>query len=80
MVQRSMEIAKENGCGFYYLLASGIYSQKTYRDLNFEMLNEVAYHSYLDKRGRVVIDLTEEHLSGQFLAYNFSVKPENTQL
>jgi hypothetical protein len=66
-----MDLARENGCGYMYLMATGIYSQKIFRDLKFEKLNELEYKSYLDKRGKVVLDQTEEHLSAQLFAYNF---------
>ena len=67
-----MNLAKESGCGFVYLLATGIYSQKIFKDLQFEILEEAEYKNFLDKRGRVVIDLAEEHPSAQLLAYNLS--------
>ena len=75
-----MDLAKEKGCGFAYLLATGIYSQKIFQDLQFEILAEVEYKTVLDKKGQAVVDLTDEHLSAQLMAYNLNYKPQNTQL
>jgi hypothetical protein len=42
-----MNMALEKGCGFVYLMATGIYSQKIFRDLQYEKLAEVEYKSFL---------------------------------
>ena len=80
LVIRSMDLAKEKGCGFAYLLATGIYSQKIFSELQYEILAEVEYKDFVDKKGQVVVDLTEEHLSAQLLAYNLNYTAQNTQL
>jgi hypothetical protein len=75
-----MDIAREKGCGYMYLLATGIYSQKIFRDLRFDLINEVHYNTYLDKNGQPIIDGTEEHLSAQVFAFNFNYKPQSTHM
>ena len=67
-----MALARENKCGYMYLLATGIYSQKIFTDLKFDKLNEVAYKTFVDKHGKVVLDQTEEHLTAQVFAYDLT--------
>ena len=75
LIKRGYEIAKKAGCGYTYILASSIYSQKIFHKLgNCKVLHEVEYEDYkYDKRGRPFLVDPREHKVIQVLAINHSL-------
>ena len=63
LVQRSIDIAKENDCEYYFSLLTGIYSQKIYRDLGFRQMLELRFADHKDKYGNLVVCDAREHKS-----------------
>ena len=74
LIKRGYEIAKKAGCGYTYILASSIYSQKIFHKLgNCKVLHEVKYEDYkYDKRGRPFLVDPREHKVIQVLAITHS--------
>ena len=74
LIKRGYEIAKNAGCGYTYILASSIYSQKIFHKLgNCKVLHEVKYEDYkYDKRGRPFLVDPREHKVIQVLAITHS--------
>ena len=69
LVLRSHDLAKENGCEFSYLMATGIYSQPMFRKLGYNVLNEVSYENMLDPRGKKIVWDHREHKSVQLIFF-----------
>jgi hypothetical protein len=73
-----MDLAKEAGCGYMYLMATGIYSQKIFRDLEFEMLHEVEYKTYKVSISRNSFSAgkksSDQFLGGHFLSEIYSAR------
>ena len=74
LVKRGYELAKKAGCGYTYILASSIYSQKIFHNLgDCQVLHEVKYEDYkYDKRGRPFLIDPREHKVIQVLAISHS--------
>ena len=70
LVKRGYDIAKNAGCGYTYVLASSIYSQKIFHKLgNCDVLHQINYEDYkYDKRGRPFLIDPREHKVIQVLA------------
>ena len=68
LTQRSIDLAKDNNCSYYYVLATGIYSQKIYKDLGFNSLKKIMYSAALDHFGNVIVDQAGEHTHLETLA------------
>ena len=70
LVKRGYEIAKNSGCGYTYILASSIYSQRIFHKLgDCNVLHEGKYEDYkYDKRGRPFLIEPREHKVIQVLA------------
>ena len=67
LVQRSIEVAKEKGCDYYYVCCSGLYSQRIFEKLNFETIHELKYAEWIDRHGNVVIKNHGEHPSAKLM-------------
>lgn len=76
LVKRGYDIAKKAGCGYTYILASSIYSQKIFHKLgNCDVLHEVKYEDYkYDKKGRPFLIDPREHKVIQVLAIKHLAK------
>ena len=72
LAERGYEIAKKAGCGYTYVLATSIYSQKIFhKHENWKLLHEVKYEDYkYDKKGRPFLIDPQEHKVIQLLALN----------
>ena len=70
LAERGYEIAKKTGCGYTYVLATSIYSQKIFHKYeNWKLLHEVKYEDYkYDKKGRPFLIDPQEHKVIQLLA------------
>ena len=70
LVKRGYDIAKKTGCGYTYIIASSLYSQKIFHKLgNLKVLHEVKYDDYkYDKKGRPFLIDPREHEVTQVLA------------
>ena len=75
LVKRGYEIAKNEGCGYTYILASSLYSQKIFHKLgNLQVLHEIKFEDYkYDKKGRPFLIDPREHEVIQVLAIRHSV-------
>ena len=60
---QSMELAKAKECEGYFAGLTGIYSQKIYKDLDFQFVRELIYADTKDKDGNIIFDDTLEHTS-----------------
>ena len=60
---QSMELAREKECEGYFAALTGIYSQKIYKDLDFQFVRELIYADHKDKDGKIIFDDTLEHNS-----------------
>ena len=65
LVRKSMDIARDLGCEYYFAYLSGIFSQKIYRDLGGVLMKEVAYADYNDKWGNEVFTENGVHKTAQ---------------
>jgi len=61
--------AKDNGCEFSYLMATGVYSQSMFKKLGYKVLNEVSYAEMLDPNGHKIVWDHREHKSVQLLYF-----------
>ena len=61
LVLRSDELARDKGCEYAYLLASGIYSQATFAKAGYKVLKEFRYEEMLDPYGSPIIQDFREH-------------------
>jgi len=70
LVKRGYDLARRNGCGYTYVLASSIYSQRIFHKLGqCRVLHEVSYDDYkYDKKGRPFLFDPQEHKTLQVLA------------
>ena len=70
LVKRGYDIARINGCGYTYVLASSIYSQRIFHKLGqCRVLHELSYDDYkYDKKGRPFLLDPQEHNLLQVLA------------
>ena len=69
MVQRGLEIAKEQDCDYVRVLVSGIYSKAIFKKAGFTDLFEVEYESVKDLQGKTLIWDHREHpsLTGMYI-------------
>ena len=67
LLKKSIDHAKEQGCSHMYVMASGKYSQKIFRNHGFYIINEKTYESFRDKDGKQVI-MHDVHTSAQVVA------------
>jgi len=72
LIQRGYDMARKAGCGYTYILASSLYSQKIFHKLgNLKVLHEIKYEDYkYDKKGRPFLIDPQEHKVIQVLAIN----------
>ena len=70
LVKRGYDIAKKTGCGYTYIFATSMYSQKIFHKLgNLQVLHEVKYEDYkYDKKARPFLIDPREHEVMQILA------------
>ncbi|XP_023330469.1 uncharacterized protein LOC111702897 [Eurytemora carolleeae] len=61
LVERSLEIAKEYGCEYQYVFATGIYSNRVFDKLGFDVRSEVVYADFKDKEGKLLLSNTAPH-------------------
>ena len=70
LVKRGYDIAKKPACGYTYILASSMYSQKIFHNLgDCNVLHEIKYEDYkYDKKRRPFLIDPREHTVIQILA------------
>eukprot|EP00095_Tigriopus_kingsejongensis_P005087 maker-scaffold159_size295958-snap-gene-1.32 protein:Tk05087 transcript:maker-scaffold159_size295958-snap-gene-1.32-mRNA-1 annotation:"dopamine n-acetyltransferase" len=68
LVKRSLDMAQANLCEFYFLCATGIYSQSIYQSLGFQVMKCAKYVDHRDRYGRQVIDDPGEHTHAQTMS------------
>jgi N-acetylglutamate synthase-like GNAT family acetyltransferase len=70
LVKRGYHIAKQTGCGYTYVFASSLYSQRIFHKLgNCKVLHEAQYEDYkYDRKGRPFLIDPQEHKLLQVLA------------
>jgi GNAT superfamily N-acetyltransferase len=67
LLKASIQEARDQGCSYQYLLASGIYSQKIFSNNGFVILTEKNYEDFKDNNGKILIQ-HEIHKTNQKLA------------
>lgn len=72
LIVRSMDVAKESGCGNMIVLCTGIYTKKIYEDLNFIKVAELEYKNF--KKGSAIFSNTEPHVSAIVYVYDFEAE------
>jgi len=65
LVAASMELAKENGCEYMYVLVTGNYSAKIFDKLGFSVENELVYDEFRDENGELILKDVREHIKAQ---------------
>lgn len=68
LAKRSVQLAREENCGAYYAACSGLGSQAVFHRLNFEVLHEIKYEDFRNKKGEIVIWDHREHVSCKNMA------------
>ena len=72
LIKRTMDLAKNQGCSHVYVMATGIYSQRIFKNLNFQILREMAYDDFLDRDGKTpFFKNMNEHKTCQIILYEF---------
>ena len=69
LLKHSIEHAKGHGCSHIHTMATGVYSQKIFKNNEFEVVIEKPYDEFKDKHGKVLIDC-EPHKICQVLTLN----------
>ena len=72
LIRRTMTLAKEKGCAYVYILATGIYSQAIFKSLGFTLLKEKVYEEFKDYDGTEFFCDMREHKKAQVVAYDLS--------
>ena len=63
VVRRCEELAKEKGCTYTYLMATGNFSRKLFSGLGYTHLETLTYSEFRDERGELYLKDTREHIA-----------------
>ena len=63
IVRRCDDIARERGCSYTYIAASGNYSRKLFSGLGYRLLNTLNYSEFRDEQGELYLKDTREHIA-----------------
>ena len=63
IVKRCDDIAREKGCAYTHILATGNYSRKIFSGLGYTHLNTVTYDEFRDEQGELYLKDTREHIA-----------------
>ena len=63
VVRRCEELAKEKGCTYTYLMATGNFSRKLFSGLGYTHLDTLTYSEFRDERGELYLKDTREHIA-----------------
>merc|ERR1711874_303921 len=63
VVRRCENLAKEKGCSYTYLLATGNYSWRLFAGLGYTHLNTLTYSEFRDDQGELYLKDTREHIA-----------------
>ena len=67
MARLSTDIAKKEGCDYYFSWPSSNYSQKIRERLGFSTLSRIKYADFKDKYGNQVINEAGEHIESRVM-------------
>ena len=63
VVRQAETLAKEKGCSYTYLLATGNYSRRLFAGLGYSHLNTLTYSEFMDQQGELYLKDTREHIA-----------------
>ena len=63
VVRRCEALAKEKGCTYTYLLATGNYSRRLFDGLGYTHHNTLTYSEFRDPQGELYLKDTREHIA-----------------
>ena len=63
IVRRCDDIAREKGCSYTYILATGNYSRRIFSGLGYRHLNTLTYSEFRDDQGELYLKKTKEHIA-----------------
>merc|ERR1711892_556052 len=63
LVLRGNELAKSKGCSHTFLLATGNYSTKLFKNMGYTQLKTLVYDEFRDSNGELYLKDTREHIS-----------------
>ena len=63
VVRRCEALAREKGCSYTYLLATGNYSRRLFAGLGYQHLNTLTYSEFTDQQGELYLKDTREHIA-----------------
>ena len=63
IVRRCDDIAREKGCSYTHILATGNYSRKIFSGLGYRHLNTLNYSEFRDEQGELYLQDTREHIA-----------------
>ena len=69
LVYRSMVQGKTDGCQYMYAIATGVYSQRLFKNLGFRVLAEKNYDDFYDRKGNVLFNESREHKKAEVVYY-----------
>ena len=65
LVRRSIQVGEKAGCQYSYLYATGEYSSKVFKKLNFTLDKEVLYETISMDNGEEMLKDVREHKTGR---------------
>ena len=58
---RSIEVARDHECGYYFAALTGIYSQKIFAGFGFQLMRKISYDDAIDLKGNLIVNDHREH-------------------
>ncbi|XP_017024097.1 arylalkylamine N-acetyltransferase-like 2 isoform X2 [Drosophila kikkawai] len=79
LVKQSVALAKQKGFSLLKTDATGIFSQKIFKSLGFEVFAEQPYDKYMDDDGQIILPVEAPHTKLQLLYKKMCKGTENEQ-